>query len=94
MTFIQKIMALFRTVPTAPAYEPATQAAARRKSARMTLSDFILLELKRGTGTTLEIAERIKSHSGSVGNLLSIMQKEGKVKQVAKRGRYIVWGLA
>lgn len=90
MTFFRKLIALFRTVPTAPEYAPAV----RRTSARMTLSDFILLELKRGTGTAVEIAERIKSHPGSVGNLMSILQKEGKVKQVAKRGRYIVWGLA
>lgn len=70
---------------------PAKQ---KRKSYGVNLSELALLELKRGgEGTVLELATRLNANAGSVGNAMSQLARDNKVKRAAKRGREIVWEL-
>lgn len=87
MKFLQKLLGIFKK--PAHASQPKV-----RKSHRLSLGDFILLELRKGPGTSLEIAQRLNAHHGSVGNLMSILKSEGKIRQVDKKGRFIVWDLS
>lgn len=77
--------------------KPAAQQEVKKPRQRRgtTLSELVLLELKRGGhGTVLELAERLNANAGSIGNVMADLERSFKVRRIERRSRHIVWGLA
>lgn len=83
------ISTLFKA-PQPPAEQPK-----KRQRHALTTGDLVVLELRKGgPGTAVDIAARLNANAGTVGNVLSQLAREKKVRSLRKVGRNIVWGLA